>query len=238
MDVEWVRQRRKIRETYEYSVVIITFKDKSQDIVSSYFIFLLLLPQALHDEKKKRNISCCIVLLCYYFYSLFLDTKWISRRIYTGSGSFEWSNFSIIHNHQWNHFILHEQRNKKIHFIHAKKDSKKQREFQQSIKIKGSIQTKHQQAYTSSQLIKFTLHSVAIFLSSTVLCIIFLLCYAAQQSRNERKKISTVIDLKAFSHYSMKAHTTTQSIVKFYSWWWQNGIQRFVVKQEWKTSHP
>lgn len=150
--------------------------------------------------------------------------------------SFEWSNFSIIHNHQCINFTLlvfyvHSVIKKHISFMQKKVSSENSNETSRSREAyKHNINSHVRITHPVSSTV---LHFVAIFLlglNHHVFHRFAFFIHSHPQQSNESKKSSTVIDLKAFSHYVMKAHMTRQTK------WKQHQRGLFMMMAEWNLA--
>lgn len=110
-----------------------------------------------NDMKKKNTKDKLYRCCCFFFLYCCRYFEWneslVQLRVLSMKQFFNYSQ-PPVHLFYSASFLLHVHSviKKNTHFIHAKRTrtrwiKKQQREFQQSIKIKGSIQTKHHQPY-------------------------------------------------------------------------------------------
>lgn len=115
--------------------------------------------------------------------------------------------------------LFHMQRNKNTFHSCKKKHSERSKNSNKTSRSRGG---KHKQTHpvrSSSCILSLILFFVFFFSSNRRVSYTTFCRFHSQQSNRERKK-STVIDLKAFSHYVMKVHTKNKQkniIINFYS---------------------
>lgn len=117
--------------------------------------------------------------------------------------------------------LFHMQRNKNTFHSCKKKHSERSKNSNKTSRSRGSIHRRsiHIQWVRSSSCILSFYFIFCLFFSNHRVSYTTFCRFHSQQSNRERKK-STVIDLKAFSHYVMKVHTKNKQkniIINFYS---------------------